>query len=146
MSLVDRTITAMSELRFLEETPEPEEFLAMRARAEMSPRSIEAARVGLPNTLYAVCVRDGEQLVAMGRVVGDGGLNFEVVDMAVDPRYQRRGIGYRIMEMLVAYIRATAEPTAYVSLIADDHAPALYAKFGFTPTAPVSIGMSLTID
>lgn len=117
----------------------------MRARAGMGTRSLEAAQVGLPHTLYAVCVRDGERLVAMGRIVGDGGLNYEIVDMAVDPDYQRQGIGYRIMEMLVGHLRATAVPSAYVSLIADDHAPALYAKFGFEPTAPASIGMSLTL-
>ncbi|MEM9519222.1 MAG: GNAT family N-acetyltransferase [Actinomycetota bacterium] len=135
----------MAELHYREETPKPEEFLAMRARAGMGTRSLEAAQVGLPHTLYAVCVRDGERLVAMGRIVGDGGLNYEIVDMAVDPDYQRQGIGYRIMEMLVGHLRATAVPSAYVSLIADDHAPALYAKFGFEPTAPASIGMSLTL-
>jgi ribosomal protein S18 acetylase RimI-like enzyme len=135
----------MTELHYLEETPGVEEFLAMRARAGLGPRSIAGARAGLPNTLFAVCVRDGGALVAMGRVVGDGGLNFEIVDMAVDPDYQRQGIGYRIMEMLMASIRRTADTSAYVSLIADDDAPRLYEKFGFEPVMPASIGMSLTI-
>ena len=116
----------------------------------VDPRSslahgVEAAAIGLPSTLYAVCVRDGDQLVGMGRIVGDGGLNFEVVDMAVDPDYQRQGMGYRIMEMLMGYLRDAAPASAYVSMIADDGAPALYEKFGFRPTAPGSIGMAITI-
>ncbi|MDN0085028.1 hypothetical protein QU487_20175 [Crenobacter sp. SG2305] len=33
--------------------------------------------------------------------------------------------------------------TGYVSLIADGPAHALYAQFGFVPTAPASVGMAL---
>ena len=136
----------MADLHFREETPGVDEFLEMRAVAGLGARSVEAAAAGLPNTLYAVCVREGERLVAMGRVVGDGGLNFEIVDMAVHPDFQRQGIGYRIMDMLMGYLNAEAPSKAYVSMIADDDAPKLYEKFGFTPVMPASIGMSLTID
>ncbi len=135
----------MAELRYLEETPPVEEFRSMRVRAGLSAKTAEAAAAGLPNTLFAVSVRDDERLVGMGRVVGDGGLNFEVVDIAVDPDYQRQGIGYQIMEILMGRVRQVASPSALVSLLADEGAPALYAKFGFTPSAPASIGMSLTI-
>lgn len=135
----------MTELRYLDETPAADEFRTLRVRAGLSPKTAEAADLGLPGTLFAVCVRAGDQLVGMGRIVGDGGLNYEVVDIAVDPDHQRKGIGYGVMERLMAWVHDNAPETAYVSLIADDHAPALYAKFGFEPTAPKSIGMSITI-
>ncbi len=134
------------ELRYLRETPEIDEFRSMRVRAGLSAKSHAAAARGLPSTLFAVCVRDGEQLVGMGRVVGDGGLNFEVVDVAVHPDYQRQGIGYRMMEMLMTAVNEAAPPTALVSLLADQGAPALYRKFGFKPSAPASIGMALRIS
>jgi ribosomal protein S18 acetylase RimI-like enzyme len=79
----------------------------------------------------------------MGRVIGDGGLNYEIVDMAVHPDYQRQGIGARVMAALMAYLRDNAPRSAYVCLIADNDAPALYKKFGFEFTAPVSVGMAL---
>ena len=135
----------MTELRYLEETPAVDEYRDLRVRAGLSPKTAEAAERGLPATFHAVCVRDGEALVGMGRVVGDGGLNFEVVDMAVDPDYQRQGMGSRIMEMLMGYLGESAPASAYVSMIADDGAPALYEKFGFRPTAPGSIGMAISI-
>ena len=81
----------------------------------------------------------------MGRIVGDGGCNFEVVDIAVLPDCQRRGIASKIMLSLMDYLRANAPKTAYVSLIADAGAPTLYRKFGFKPTAPESIGMALRL-
>lgn len=117
----------------------------MRIAAGLSPKTLEAAEQGLPGTLFAVCVRNGSQLVGMGRVVGDGGLNYDIVDMAVHPDYQRQGHGYRIMAALMNFIKEDAPKSAYVSLLADDGAPALYKKFGFEFTAPRTVGMALNI-
>ena len=125
--------------------PSAEAFVTLRAVAGMGERSLTAARAGLPGSLWAVTIHSGDALVAMGRVVGDGGLNYEIVDIAVHPDHQRRGLGRRVMEALMTPLRAEAPATAYVSLIADGGSPALYAEFGFEPTAPVSIGMALKL-
>lgn len=93
----------MSDLFFLYETPAVKEYCALRVVAGLSPKTESAARRGLPGTLSAVCIRDGGQLIGMGRVIGDGGLNYEIVDMAVHPQYQRQGLGFRIMEALMDY-------------------------------------------
>lgn len=127
------------------ETPSANEYRSMRETAGLSPKSAEAASMGLPNTLFAVCIRDGNQLIGMGRVVGDGGLNFDVVDVAVDPRYQRQGLGTRIMTSLMEYIDDVAPDSAYISLLADDDAPRLYKKFGFEFTAPRTVGMAFKV-
>lgn len=34
----------------------------------------------------------------MGRVIGDGGTTFQIVDIAVDPDYQGQGYGRVILE------------------------------------------------
>ena len=78
-------------------------------------------------------------------MVGDGGCNFEVVDIAVHPDHQQQGLGARLMKAIMGYIEEHAPASAYVSLIADNHSPALYTKFGFKPTAPVSIGMAFQV-
>jgi len=54
--------------------------------------------MGLPNSLYAVQFRLDGELIAMGRVIGDGGCFFQIVDIAVDPAHQGQGLGRRIME------------------------------------------------
>jgi ribosomal protein S18 acetylase RimI-like enzyme len=129
----------------VKDTPLPDEYIGLRVAAGLSPKTIEAAERGLPNSLFAVCIRSGDALVGMGRIVGDGRCNFEIVDMAVHPDFQRQGLGKRIMESLMTYLRETAPKTAYVSLIADDGAPALYRQFGFEFTAPASVGMAITL-
>ena len=125
--------------------PSVEEYRQLRDACGLSAASFEAARRGLPNSLCATVVRLDGELVAMGRVVGDGGRNFEIVDVAVHPDHQRRGLGTRIMRALRDWLDEHAPESAYVSLIADDHSPKLYAKFGFEATTPKSIGMAYIV-
>ncbi len=134
----------MSDYILQKEIPQPQEYVALRRAAGLSERTMEAAELGLPQTLFAVCVRS-DQLIGMGRVIGDGGCNFEVVDIAVRPEFQRRGIGNAIMAELMTYLRQTAPKSAYVSLIADEGAEALYKKFGFEFVAPHSTGMAIVL-
>ena len=76
-----------------------------------------------------------------GRIVGDGGCHFMVVDVAVLPEHQGRGLGKRIMAALTAHMEAHVPASASVCLIADGEAHHLYAKYGFRLTTPESVGM-----
>jgi ribosomal protein S18 acetylase RimI-like enzyme len=125
--------------------PGADEYRELRTLCGMSEKSHEAASQGLPNSLFATTIRDKQNLVAMGRVVGDGGCDYGIVDAAVHPDYQRQGLGHRVMLSIMSYLRDNAPESAYVALIADDHSPALYSKFGFEPTVPKSIGMAYRV-
>ena len=127
------------------ETPLPADYRRLRVSAGLSPKSAEGAAAGLPNTLFGVVARKDGEVVGMGRVVGDGGLFFLVVDIAVEPAHQGRGLGKAIVGAIVGHLRQTAPAGAHVSLIADGDAWRLYAQFGFEPTAPASIGMAFSI-
>ncbi|WP_062230432.1 GNAT family N-acetyltransferase [Aureimonas sp. N4] len=131
---------------FYAETPDAETYRRLRAVSGLSPKSEEAARRGLPNTLHAVIARFEGRTIAMGRVVGDGGAFFQIVDMAVEPAHQGQGIGKAIFAALVDWLRETAPDSAYVSLVADGEARHLYAQFGFEPVMPASIGMAMRIQ
>ena len=133
------------DLKYSVDVPDVDEFVRLRVDAGLSEKSREAATSGLAGTCFSVCVRDAGQLIGMGRVIGDGGCFYQVVDIAVHPEYQRRGIGYQIMTRLMEQLRAGAPATAYVSLIADGEAWRLYEQFGFEFTAPVSVGMALRL-
>ena len=126
------------------ETPLLEDYLRLRIVAGLTPKSEAAAIAGLPGTWFAVVVRLGEWAVGMGRIIGDGGLFFQIVDMAVEPEHQGQGLGKAIMAALMDRLRRDARG-AYVSLIADGEANGLYAQYGFRPTTPKSIGMAMVI-
>lgn len=124
-----------------DESVSPEDFVKLRKVTGLTPRPIEAVRLALPNSLYAVSVYDGDTAIGMGRAVGDGVLNIEIVDIAVLPEYQGKGIGTLIMERIMNYIDSHAHSGAYITLMAD--VPALYQKFGFAFSRPRSEGMYL---
>ena len=131
--------------QLLERFPQADDYRRLRSVAGMAPRSAEAAARGLPNTLYGVSVLHGPRTVGMGRVIGDGGCFFIVVDIAVEPEHQGRGVGKSIMSALDAWLRANAPDSSNVSLIADGDAKHLYARFGFADVGPVSVGMDYTV-
>ncbi|RSD30142.1 GNAT family N-acetyltransferase [Vibrio pectenicida] len=128
------------ELNYKEITPSPREFCELRVKAGLSAKSLKAATIALPNSLYAVSIRDGQLLVAMGRVVGDGACNFEVVDVAVDPAYQGNGLGRKVMECIDGYLASVALEGSYVSMIADE--PEFYEKLGYRLVSPSCQGMT----
>jgi len=133
--------------RLLDGPPPVEEYLALRREAGLSPKSRAQAVVALPGSWYACHVlHEPSGLAAgMGRVIGDGGWYFHIVDMAVLPAHQRRGIGDAVLTALLDRIRRAA-PGAYVNLLADPPGRRLYARHGFTETAPQSIGMFVTLS
>ncbi|MDZ4312200.1 MAG: GNAT family N-acetyltransferase [Cypionkella sp.] len=122
--------------------PTVSEYLRLRALAGLSAFSEEAATKGLAGTLFSVVVEHENSAVGMGRLIGDGGCFVQVVDIAVDPRFQGQGLGKAIMSALTDYIANSLPASVYVSLIADVPAHKLYEKFGFKETAPRSLGMA----
>lgn len=121
--------------------PSAEEYAELRLEAGLSPKSFEAAEKGLKNSLFAVTLREGGRLIGMGRIIGDGGCFYQIVDIAVNPAYQGKGLGKIIMSELTAYLEKHTLEGAYVSLLADVPADKLYKQFGFDYTEPRSVGM-----
>jgi len=132
----------MSRYTVIHATPSVATYQALRIGAGLSPKSTEAAARGLPATLFAVQVLCDGEPVGMGRVIGDSGCFYQVVDIGVLKAHQGRGLGKAIMKEIKAYLEREVPPGGYVSLIADGKASELYAQYGFAPTAPASIGMA----
>jgi GNAT superfamily N-acetyltransferase len=127
--------------------PDIDSYLNLRAGAGLTPRRRDQAIAALPGSWAVVYVKHEPSgvSVGMGRVIGDGGLNFEVVDMAVLPEHQRLGLGDAILSFLLDRIREAAPSGAVVSLLADPPGRALYARHGFSETAPASVGMAMLL-
>lgn len=125
--------------------PALEDYVRLRRVSGLTPRSIEQALLAIPGS-WAICHVVDEasgQTVAMGRVIGDGGWYFHIVDMAVQPEHQRRGLGDRMLTELLATIRSAVPVGAFVSLMADPPGRRLYARHGFTEERDASTGMAL---
>ena len=124
--------------------PTVEEYLELRRRSGLTPPTPEQAAAGLTGSWVArhVVHEPTGQAVAMGRVLGDGGWYFHVIDMAVLPEHQRRGLGDAVLTSLLQHVSTHAPAGAYVNLLADPPGRGLYARHGFVETAPHSLGMA----
>ena len=130
-------------------TPPPvEEYLRLRTESGLTPKSRAQADAALPGS-WAACHVVEETTgasVAMGRIVGDVGCCFHVVDMAVLPAHRRRGIGDAVLTALLDDVRERAPEGAYINLLADAPGRRLYERHVFRETAPGSIGMALILE
>ncbi|UTV58497.1 GNAT family N-acetyltransferase [Burkholderia arboris] len=130
-----------------QEVPSVSTYIETRLAAGLSRKSGQAATLGLKNGLFSVVAYWGSVPVGIGRVIGDGGCFFEIVDIAVLPAHQKKGVGDLIMRALMRYIHENAPPTAYVSLMADHGTPKFYERYGFQPSVPPEkAGMFLRIE
>lgn len=127
--------------------PPVADYLRLRQESGLSSKTMQQAAAALPGSWAACHVLDTSagEVVGMGRLIGDGGWYFHVVDMAVLPPQQRRGLGDAILSVLLDRIREVAPPGAYVNLLADPPGRRLYERHGFSETAPGSVGMAMRL-
>jgi len=128
--------------------PDEVAYLRLREASGLTPKRPDQAGPALAGG-WAACHVVHEptgETVAMGRVIGDGGWYFHVVDIAVLPDHQRRGLGDLVLSHLLDVIAADAPPGAYVSLMADPPGRRLYERHGFVDSAPRSVGMVLATE
>ncbi len=92
----------------------------LRIKSQMGggAKSIANAEIALNNLLLNVSVRDNNDLIGFGRIIGDGAISYVVSDIMVDTAYQGRGIGRMIMEEIDKYFDEHCDEDAYITLIA----------------------------
>lgn len=136
--------TRLHGYRLEEGVPTVDRYLALRSRAGLSPKNADQALAALSGSwcAYRVTHLATDEVVAMGRVIGDGGWYFHIVDMAVLPDHQRQGLGDALLAALLQHIADRAPAGAFVNLLADEPGRRLYERHEFTYTAPKSLGMA----
>jgi ribosomal protein S18 acetylase RimI-like enzyme len=90
---------------------------------------LESVTVGLARSIYGVSVIDEEfdkKVIGMGRIMGDLGCFFTIVDICVLPNYQRKGIGKIIMKALMKFVEEKVPKDSDVTLLAIGDAQYLY--------------------
>ena len=89
--------TRLEHYRVIDECPAAAELCALRSQVGRGETDVNMAEISLGNTLYGVCIRQSQKLLATGRVVGDGALYFYIQDVIVSSGYQGQGLGHQVM-------------------------------------------------
>ncbi len=94
------------------------------------------------NSCFSVSVYLGDNIVGMGRVVGDG-CYFTIYDVVVKKEYQGKGIGSMVLSTIVSWYKSIKDDDTFLYLGASVGKEKFYEKFGFKsrPNADVGAGM-----
>ena len=107
------------------------EFIEMRDSVGWGYPDKDILLKGLSNSIYSVCAEHNDQIVAYGRIIGDGAFTLYIQDIIVKPDYQRTGLGTAIMTEIMTHIRDTYGPGTMVCLMSAKGKENFYKKFDF---------------
>lgn len=108
--------------------------------------NFDAAETSIRNSVFSVIVKKNQNIIGMGRIVGDGAIYFYIQDIVVHPEYQGKGIGKEIMKALVKHLGENAPDKAFVGLFASDGKEEFYEKYDFKNYSPDMTGMFKVIS
>lgn len=110
----------------------PDDYNELREKSGIGNRkSKENAETAIENSLFITSIYDGDKLIAMARVVGDGAISLVVTDVMVDSEYQKNGLGRVLMNEISKYLDENYDEDSYIILLANTPYDAFYEKFHF---------------
>ena len=120
------------------------DFIRLKVATGFRDRPIEQVEKALENNLCDVIAVCNDEVIGMGRLVGDGVMYWYLQEIIVLPEFQGKGIGTRIVDRLLEYIKDNTTPGTFVSigLTAATGKDTFYEKFGFSK----SLGMTKYLE
>lgn len=107
----------------------------------------EQARQGLEHSVYVVSCYDNDKIVGSARMIWDRGYISYLADVMVMPEYQGMGIGHRLVEMAIAFMKLQLKEgwKIKIVLVAAKGKETFYKKFGFVerPNEDAGAGMDM---
>ncbi|WMN59947.1 GNAT family N-acetyltransferase [Pseudoalteromonas xiamenensis] len=94
-------------------------------------------------SLFWVSVYNHQDLVACGRVIGDGLMYFYLQDIIVHPAYQGLGIGHLMMNEIEQWLLAHTKKGATIGLLAAKGKEAFYAQYGYQMREGSLLGLGM---
>jgi len=134
----------MENIKFVRKLPQPKEYNILRENVGWGEMPISIVKKSFKKTLYGISVYNNNEIIGSGRIVGDNGLCFYIQDIIVLKAFQKKGIGTKIVELLMEYIEKNGVCNSYVALLSAKGLEKFYSKFGFIERPNEYFGAGMT--
>lgn len=139
----------MNNIILLEDKLTAEQFCNLQESVGFGIPNYQQIEKAITNSIYSISAIVNEEVVGIGRLVGDGARIFYIQDVFIKPEYQRKGIGKLIIEKLLEYIKSNGviNSNIMVGLMAAKGKEEFYQKLGFgiRPNEKEGNGMMINI-
>ena len=132
-------------LSFRHDPPNPIDFIRLRVECGWGQIEASAAQEALSSSLIHITCYFKDELVGIGRVIGDGALNFYLQDIIVRPAFQGHCIGKTLVSMLLDETKKRAGKGATIGLMSARGKENFYSDFGFQVRPSGKLGSGMTI-
>lgn len=137
----------MPSFKITEGQIDTKDFNALRAAVGWERHSSQAVRQALKNTFYLVKAQAADgKVIGMARVIGDIGVNFYIQDVIVLPEYQGTGLGKKLMDKVMGFIKKKAKPGCFIGLMSAVGKEGFYEKYGFIKRPANGLGCGMSMD
>lgn len=134
-------------IELIEKIPTVEEYNELNNSVGWGERNSEIVEEALKNSIYCICAYEENKLIGFARIVGDKTIFLYIQDVMVNPEYQKKGIGTKIIENILNKIEdfRKINPNIKVYLCASKNRESFYERFGFVsrPNDEMGAGMIL---
>jgi N-acetylglutamate synthase-like GNAT family acetyltransferase len=134
----------MGEVRYVEQIPSIDDyyplFMSTGWNEHYKFSKVDILK-SISNSWFTVCAYVDNELVGYGRVISDGVHHAIVVDIIVDPDYQRHGIGSRILERLIG--KCKEAKIRDIQAFSGEDTAQFYSKQGFEVSHSNPIGLQI---
>ena len=140
----------MNRYSILDNQLKPEEFVLLWRDAGWGDIPQDIVETALHNSYASFSVYDGNRVIAMARLLGDGAMSFFLKDFVVAQDLRGKGVGSVLLAHIDDYIRAQLKPgwKGYLQLVSAKDKEAFYEKNGYIrhPNAESGAAMSKWVD
>jgi GNAT superfamily N-acetyltransferase len=128
-------------VKIVRRTPTALEFESVLASVGFRGHDPASAELALANTLFCVCAMDEEEVIGLGRIVGDGAISLLLTNIMVRPSHQRRGIGTDIVQELLTCVEELPHRNIVLEVAPLPGSQEFYESLGFKASRGAPPGM-----